>query len=448
MTLKKVKYTSIRGTIYWFHIKLPLTIYSRCNLPSQLVRHSLKTDNPDKATTLAQLLAFKIKELYSNPNNPISTEIIKNLIENTLLSVSDSNQSIDEKLVTKNQRCLLSTAFKQYKSEALKSDRWQPQTQYDNTIAYDVFIELLGDIPVSDLSPALLRKYRDLLLKYPVHRNKIQPIKNLSLKEILSLDTTYPSISLTTINNHLRRMSAFLNWLNDQGYQVPNTLGRMKLRQKKSLKSMRSPFETSDLIKLFSSPIYTQLKYKHDYEYWLPLLGLYTGCRIEEISQLHLDDIYIDEEIPYLSISDKHSGQHIKSESSRRKIPIHTELMALGFMKFIKGRVTENEEMLFGYLKPQRSKYSHAPSKWFSRYKRKQQIHDSKKVFHSFRHTMAECLRQSRAFDYEIKELLGHSSGSITHDVYGSVSTAIEPLNVAIQKISFKEVLQQVKAWH
>ena len=32
------------------------------------------------------------------------------------------------------------------------------------------------------------------------------------------------------------------------------------------------------------------------YRYWVPLIGLYTGARINEISQLYLDDIDLDNE--------------------------------------------------------------------------------------------------------------------------------------------------------
>jgi integrase len=221
----------------------------------------------------------------------------------------------------------------------------------------------------------------------------------------------------------------------------------MKIRQNKSLKSLRSPFDTKDLIQLFSSSVFTSLEFNHDYQYWLPLLGLYTGCRLEELCQLHISDVITDAAIPYFSIDDKHNNQHIKSDSSRRDIPIHHELVELGFIQFVNEKLAMQETMLFGYLKPQRSKYGHQPSKWFGKFKHAQKVSDSKKVFHSFRHTMVESLRQSRAYDYEIKAILGHSSGSITHDIYGSSATAIQLINDAIQKISFKEVTQRVKAW-
>lgn len=447
MTLQKVKYTNLRGTTYWLHIKLPTDIYNKFDLTSQLVRHSLNTNDPAKASMLAQLLAFKIKEFYSSPETKITSNAIKRFIEMTLSSLGESEGKGRLCEQQTEQTPLISIAFEQYKSEAIRADRWRPQTQYDNIISNRVFIELLGDMPINQLSPAHFRKYRDLLMKYPVQKQKIKALKELTIQQVISSTVDYPNISLTTINNHLRRTSSFLNWLNDQGHQVPNTLNRMKIRQNKSLKSLRSPFDTKDLIQLFSSSIFTSLEFNHDYQYWLPLLGLYTGCRLEELCQLHIDDIKIEADIPYLSIDDKHVNQHIKSDSSRRDIPIHHELIQLGFSQFVNEKLKMGETMLFGYLKPQRSKYGHQPSKWFGKFKHAQKVSDSKKVFHSFRHTMVESLKQSRAYDYEIKAILGHCSGSITHDIYGSASTAIELINDAIQKVSFREAIQQVRIW-
>lgn len=447
MTLPKVKYTNLRGTTYWLHIKLPAAIYNKFNLTSQLVRHSLNTSEPDKASMLAQLLSFKVKELYSSTSSQVSNKAIKQLIESTLLSLGESENKGKLSNRQSEPSLLISQAFEQYKSEAILADRWRPQTQYDNIISNRVFVELLGDIPINELSPAHFRSYRDFLMKYPVQKQKIKALKELTIQQVISSNIDYSTVSLTTINNHLRRTSSFLNWLNDQGHHVPNTLNRMKIRQNKSLKSLRSPFDTKDLIKLFSSSIFAGLDFNHDYQYWLPLLGLYTGCRLEELCQLHIDNIITDEAIPYFSIDDKHTNQHIKSDSSRRNIPIHNELINLGFIEFVNEKLTMQETMLFGYLKPQRSKYGHQPSKWFGKFKQAQGICDSKKVFHSFRHTMVESLKKSRAYDYEIKAILGHSSGSITHDIYGSSSTEIELTNDAIQKVSFKEVTRQVKVW-
>jgi integrase len=69
-----------------------------------------------------------------------------------------------------------------------------------------------------------------------------------------------------------------------------------------------------------------------------------------------------------------------------------------------------------------RGKLGHAPSKWFGRYKIKQGITDSRKTFHSFRHTLIDDLRDAGVQDSLIKRIAGHEDGAVTFSIYGSRS--------------------------
>jgi hypothetical protein len=49
--------------------------------------------------------------------------------------------------------------------------------------------------------------------------------------------------------------------------------------------------KAGDLKTMFSSPDYTADTQAEPHRFWLPVLGLLTGCRLEELCQLYLDDI-------------------------------------------------------------------------------------------------------------------------------------------------------------
>lgn len=448
MTNIKIKYTYLRNNIYWFHFKLTAAIYKTTALSSPLIRHTLNTHDPEKARTLAQLLAFKIKEICSHKESHLLTsDFIKQFINNMLSLTGDNPKTKPVATKPEDKTRTINDAFESFKVESNRANRWRAQTEYDNCISNRVFIELVGNISITEITSAICRNYRDLLLKYPVQRNKEQNYKGKSILDIINSKMEYQSISLTTVNNHLRRTSCFLNWLLDQGYKVQNPLARMKIRQTHNRKSSRSPFNDDDLKMLYSSCIFSQHNYSQDYQFWVPLLGLYTGARLEEICQLHIDDINLTDDVPHICIDDKFDGQAIKSQSSRRQIPIHSELFDLGFREFVQQKINSNQSMLFGYLIPQRDKFGHQPSKWFGRYKTKLGITDNKKVFHSFRHTMVERLRQKRINDYEIKAILGHSSGSITHDIYGSDRTPLNSIQEALQELSYQAFINQIRPW-
>jgi len=57
-----------------------------------------------------------------------------------------------------------------------------------------------------------------------------------------------------------------------------------------------------------------------DHRYWLPILGLYTGCRANEVCQLHKEDLKEQDGIWYLDINDN-GKKSLKNRSSRRLVP-------------------------------------------------------------------------------------------------------------------------------
>jgi integrase len=443
------KYTTLRNKIYWLHYKLPTAIFRQSNLKSQLVRFSLNTRDPDKAGYLSQILIFKLQE-HCKLHSP--TSISKASIDKTITSTLESFGEVPcrsvEQLKPKVSELNISSAFELYCQEMTSSEMWRVKTQCDNQGAVRRFIELMGDVALSAVSAALCREYKSKLMRYPLLTVGAASCKNRSIKELIDSGEIYPTISTTTINNQIRKLNSFFNWLVKQDFIRTNPISGMKIRQKGSLKAARTSFSQSDLAALFSSPLYTEHKFRHDYQYWLPLLALYSGARIEEICQLHIADITIESPYPHYKIDDSFKGQHIKNSNSRRTIPIHPELLELGFARLIAEKKQQGEIKLFGYLVPQREQLSHKPSQWFSKYKRGLGITDSRKVFHSFRHTMVDSLKQVRAHDYEIKALLGHQNGSVTHDIYGAIETPINLISDMVAVLSFKTALASVKPWN
>lgn len=105
-------------------------------------------------------------------------------------------------------------------------------------------------------------------------------------------------------------------------------------------------FEPSEVKAIFSLPWFmggtgernAQGRF-HQYcpfHYWAPLLGLLTGARVNEIAQLLLDDILAEDDVYYLNLeSDSESGKKLKNANARRKIPIHSTLIDLGFIDYV-----------------------------------------------------------------------------------------------------------------
>ena len=207
-------------------------------------------------------------------------------------------------------------------------------------------------------------------------------------------------------------------------------------------KKRRVAFDLDDLKRIFNSPIYTD-NYRPigggvEACFWLPLLALFTGARIEELAQLLIQDLHFAQGLGhYLNISDEAAHSHLKNASSRRRIPVHAELIACGFLDYVNRMKEQN--FLFPALKPNpRKKLGGYFSTFFSGYLRRTvRIMDRRKVFHSFRHTFKDNCRAVGIEESVHDALTGHTNPTAGRK-YGNEQYPLRPLFDAIERFEIE----------
>lgn len=314
---------------------------------------------------------------------------------------------------------MLSTLSKLYINEGKRSGSWRTTSTLDIERAVRDFFELMGDMPAASFDVTQARLFKERLSKCPQYFGLRPEFEGLTLSQVIESAKTYKTITAVTINNRLRKLSAFFNWCKINSYVQDNPLIGLKAMAAPA-KDARSSFEPDDLCKLLHLKTLQGEAHKYPWRYWIPLLGRTTGARLEELCQLHVDDVTTVQSIPCIRIDDSREGQQLKNASSRRLLPIHPELLALGLLDYVETVKANGSTRLFPELQPTRGKLGHAPSKWFGRYKTKLGIIDSRKTFHSFRHTFIDDLRDAGTQDSLIKRIVGHEDSSVTFGVYGS----------------------------
>ena len=202
----------------------------------------------------------------------------------------------------------------------------------------------------------------------------------------------------------------------------------------------RRPWNPAELLKLFSQPLHTayQLptnnKAGKDAAYWIPLLGLYTGARLGELAQLRVVDVHIDTAVPMLAITNEGDGQHVKTKAGLRDVPIHSELIRLGFLDYVAKVKQSSQVDLWPDLPTRSGKPSGYFSDWFGSYRRSLGF-DKTPDFHCFRHTVRTQMAEAGIPEAVIDTLVGHEiSGSVGAKVYTqrtprTLSEAIEVLH-------------------
>lgn len=112
----------------------------------------------------------------------------------------------------------------------------------------------------------------------------------------------------------------------------------------------------------------------------------------------------------------------LKNPNARREVPLHPDLITLGFLAYVNEMRQAGHRRLFPKLKPYRERYSKNIGRWLNRLLDKRVSDRSEYAYHSLRHVFADILRNEAptqgVLDKVINGLLGHASGE-TSDKYG-----------------------------
>jgi integrase len=269
-----------------------------------------------------------------------------------------------------------------------------------------------------------------------VPRERTGKLLKASLPELAEYGRKHPQvrkISAATVNKLLGGVQTVAVWAGDNGMvpddvQWADPFSRMRLGEEEP---DRAPFDLDELRAIFSTPVFVQGERptggKGETVFWLPLLALFTGARLGELAGLRASDVTYDKAIGATSVhitADRKTGKRLKTRQSARVVPLHPRLVKLGFLDFASAQAKERGETawLFPQIAPGTTG-AKAWSHWFGRYLRRHGIHDTAKVFHSFRHNFVDALRSANV-NVEINAaLVGHSIGNV-HANYGAKEIA------------------------
>lgn len=135
---------------------------------------------------------------------------------------------------------------------------------------------------------------------------------------------TKTTVSVTTFNNYVKNLTTFFSYAVREGYCDRNQFDGMRVRQRRKVSEERSIFTPGDLARLFASDNCARKDSPRPHQYWLPLVGLYTGARLNELCQLYLDDIVVVNGLDCIHIRATREDQKLKTVSSERLVPIHS----------------------------------------------------------------------------------------------------------------------------
>jgi integrase len=343
----------------------------------------------------------------------------------------------------------LSSYIEPYLRNAFTASRPDEKTLDSYRAAITLFIDIVGDKSLHELGVTDQNRFEDLIAKVPANRTKIAKARALSLDEMTSLDV--PKLSPQSTKNVAMRANRFLTWaFRRQGGKPPfELMGNVRITAR-SKTVQRRAFTNDELRTLFSPATYFQGYQQSPYMFWVPLIGLHSGMRINEIAQLALVDIVSHDGIECFHVTDDDSDEsqgrrvkRVKTDAGRRVVPIHTALVDLGLLDYLRTVRQDGHSVLFPELIGGRDGPGQPASKQFARYCDRVGLVDPGLVFHSFRHGAVGRMRAAGIAKELRMIVVGHSATDDTHDGYGDIKSdlSVADRKRAIEVLRFDNVL-------
>jgi hypothetical protein len=157
---------------------------------------------------------------------------------------------------------------------------------------------------VDSITKRDLGEFRALLTKLPPNHTKRFPGRTL-VEIVAASEGLQPLNPLTANSKYLSLIDAFFDWCQSSGRIEENPAKGVRIKLPKSRLGggvRRGTFTIDHLRSIYSAPLFAGCHDKthifeegdvqiRDHRYWLPLLGLWTGARLNELCQLRTEDV-------------------------------------------------------------------------------------------------------------------------------------------------------------
>lgn len=335
---------------------------------------------------------------------------------------------------------------------------------YKYEFIFRLICDLLGtEKRVSTITRRNCAELVELLERLPSNAKKKYP--GMTFRQIAEHIDSQPEekrppvLNPKTLSSHVYRFRSFFKWAENVGYIAKSPVGNYEFDDRAHTKDDKHPFNAAQLSQIFSASLFTGLadpKGDPDYtsqrtktRYWVPIIALYHGMRLNEICQLRTDEVVTEGELNYFNLQTAHLDQSLKSRNSHREVPLHPQLRRLGFLDYVNQVRQKKSDRLFPDLNLDGTGYySRKVGRWFNEtFLVDRSVKSEKLSFHSFRHCFQDAARAARIPKEIMEALSGRDEGG-TGAKYGD-GYPVEILNEEICKIVYDSVrllpLPQIK---
>ncbi|EKZ9156831.1 site-specific integrase [Escherichia coli] len=401
---------------YWNGLEVATLVDEKSNLRELAATQALSLDQ-QKGIRLAL-------EVLTAAQQRVDTGDTSGLIDIVMNNPTDYSTICDSMAILSNEQGVSPEVFTQER---------QPE------VAICSFSELVSSLLAEKVQTLKTSSYKDLSSSLnTVSRFLTSGMDLMSRSEWLAVRDAMLSAELrpSTINKLLTKAKMCLDYglMNGQ-LEGRNPIERMKLT--KDVDSKRRAFTDEELERLL-------VRVEAEYQFtrhtahttsearrWATLVSVVTGARSAEVCHLIKRDIVtLDNGLVCIDINEDGDGKSVKNKHSVRLVPLTDGAYGFDLTSFLSWVDAQPDDgPLFG-MTPS------AYSSWFNSRVLTEALPDADNVsLHSLRHWLATRMKERGVNLVDAQGILGHSSQSITYDLYGkghAVGRLADALNLAL----------------
>lgn len=326
--------------------------------------------------------------------------------------------------------------------------KWAPSTRKSAEAPLKLLVDYFGpDRDVSTITRTEGRSLFDTVTAVPVNYGKLKELRGLPLVDVvakgreLGLATLKPK----SVNDiYMTYIGGAFGWAVKEQWLGANPVSGFTVIDTVADVDKRSSFTPAQLNKLFRLGPWASVEKRtagDPLRYWGPLIALYQGMRRGEIAQLLVGDNEVIEGVPVIHVRPS-DEKRVKSAAGRRVLPVHPELIQMGYLLFVAEQRKAGHTQLFPNETPNANGAWGDPlSKWFIRLLKEHDIDGTKLGMHSFRHNFEDALRACDLHGTPMgAELAGRAKADKVSAGYGSGRYPISKLKPAMDGIGYPEV--------
>ncbi|AWN38358.1 tyrosine-type recombinase/integrase [Methylobacterium radiodurans] len=348
-----------------------------------------------------------------------------------------------------------------------KGTTWDAKTQRQHRSVAAMLGDIAGTDDLRRITHAHLAAYVQNLSNLPKSYGKSSRDADLSIADLVERGRTMRAagqaekvgLSPATVNRHITQLSTIAKYCRAKQRPIGQVelLSDFRLIDPERDGEKRPAFEVDEVETLFAHPVWTSTASEEDMlrvargqqifaaVYWLPLLGYYTCARLSELVYLELGDVDVEQATLKIRPTPR---RRLKNAVSRRTLPLHPELIRLGFLEYVRGRSGARSDLIFAEI-AQFGENTPLSNLFDKRWtvvldEAVPSAREEHKTFHSFRHFGNTEMIRKLVLDPIRESMMGYEGATVNSRNY---KKTLKPEDLRTAIAAIPEVTRDLRAY-